>query len=86
MKPMVVRPSLNVNKLRHIEHRQSFATNFDYELENDGPLTGNTSLKCCQFKSLALKSAKSTLRLKNEATLESPAQVCLKMRHVLYLI
>ena len=62
--PKVVRPSFDIGKLEHPRHRHLFAANLDKTLASHGPLTGNTSQKWDQFKTVVKDSAQSALGMR----------------------
>ena len=64
-KRKVVRPSFNLTKLK--KNSQQFADDLDDRLKNHGPITGSTTSKWDQFKTLLKESAMSIIGPRNRS-------------------
>lgn len=63
-KPKHIRPSFNIAKLSHPDHRDHFVSSLDNKMNSHGPLTGSPTHQWDQFSTMVKEVAQSTLGLK----------------------
>ena len=60
-KPKLIRPSFNIAKLNHPDHRDHFVNSLDDKMTSHGPLTGSPTQQWDQFSTLVKEAAQSIL-------------------------